>query len=44
MTVQLHGHPSSGFMVTVQPRTLHLLQSPCECVNLAERESAPRRR
>ena len=30
--------------VTVQPRTLHLLQSPCGCVNLVKRESAPRRR
>ena len=30
--------------VTVQPRTLHLLQSPYEHVNLAKKESAPRRR
>ena len=30
--------------VTVQPRTLHLLQSPYEHVNLAKKESAPRQR
>ena len=30
--------------VTVQPRTLHLLQSPYMHVNLAKKESAPRRR
>jgi len=30
--------------ITVQPRTLHLLQSPYEHVNLAKKESAPRRR
>ena len=30
--------------VTVQPRTLHLLQSPYKHVNLAKKESAPRRR
>ena len=28
--------------VTVQPRTLHLLQSPYKHVNLAKKESAPR--
>ena len=30
--------------VTVQPRTLHLLQNPYKHVNLAKTESAPRRR
>ena len=33
-----------GETVTVQPRTLHLLQSPYKHVNLAKKESAPRRR
>ena len=36
--------PCSKVRVTVQPRTLHLLQSPYKHVNLAKKESAPRRR
>jgi hypothetical protein len=34
--------PCSKVRVTVQPRTLHLLQSPYKHVNLAKKESAPR--
>ncbi len=44
MTLRSERQQTENSFVTVQPRTLHLLQSPCECVNLVKRESAPRRR
>jgi len=37
-------HKQYDIIITVQPRALHLLQSPYKHINLAKKESAPRRR
>ena len=37
-------HKQYEKVITVQPRALHLLQSPYKHINLAKKESAPRRR